>query len=84
MAGITTIFAIRKKTIMRRVIAALANGFMCFIGVGMLFAPTVDPTRPVQLVLGGFLLVTCGLSVAASLLPQAPPDIITRRASETA
>jgi hypothetical protein len=89
MAGIATVFAIRKKTIMRRVIAGLTNGFMCSIAIWMFFATADDPARPVKLVLGGFLLVACGLSVAASLLatPRAPhsdiPDIIKRRSPST-
>ncbi len=88
VAGIATVFVVKKKTILRRVVAGLANGFMCSIGIWMFLTTTDDPSQPVKLVLGSFLLVACGLSVAASLLPipHGPhsdiPDIIERRSPD--
>jgi len=81
VAGVATMFTVKKKTVLRRVIAGLSNGFICSIGAWMLFAAADDPTRPVKLVLGSFLMVACGLGVAASPLPQPRPDIVTRQPS---
>jgi drug/metabolite transporter (DMT)-like permease len=78
IAGVATILAVKKKTMLRRILAGLLNGFMAFCGVWMLFASPNDPRYPVRIILGIFLIVACGLSVAASTLSHPRPDIVYR------
>ena len=78
IAGVATILAVRKKTMLRRILAGLLNGSMAFCGIWMLFASPNDPGHPIRIFLGVFLIVACGPSVASSILPQPRPDVINR------
>lgn len=84
--GLATIFVVKRKTILRRVIAGFLNVAVYSGGTAMLFTQDNNLYRPVIVVLGGFLTIACGLGVAASLLPTPHPphpDIIKRRKPDT-
>ncbi len=82
IAGVATIFVVKKKTMTRRIFAGFLNGFMVFCGLWMLFASPDDPGHLIRVILGVFVIVACGLGMIASLQSSPRPDIITRRTSE--
>jgi hypothetical protein len=70
IAGLATVFLVKKKTKVRRIITGILNGFVLLVGINMLFFKMGGEINPVSIVLGVFIIISCGFSIAALILPQ--------------
>ncbi|MGD0078328.1 MAG: hypothetical protein ABSB91_06855 [Sedimentisphaerales bacterium] len=70
IAGLATVFLVKKKTKVRRIITGILNGLVLLVGLYMLSFKIGGEINTASVVLGVFIIIPCGLSIAVSILPQ--------------